>query len=98
MAAVPSDEELLRRMLAGDADAADAFEQLYDRRQAGIYQYALRMSGSHALAEDVTQDVFMELMRDAYLFDPTRGTVAGYLFGMSRHRVLRRLQRERTFV
>ncbi len=95
MAAVPSDEELLRRMLAGDADA---FEQLYERRQAGIYQYALRMSGSHALAEDVTQDVFMELMRDAHLFDPTRGTVAGYLFGMGRHRVLRRLQRERTFV
>lgn len=98
MSAVPSDEELLRRMLAGDADAADAFEELYDRRQAGIYQYAVRMSGSHALAEDVTQDVFMELMRDAHLFDPKRGTVAGYLFGIARHRVLRRLQRERTFV
>ncbi len=95
LTAVPNDEELLRRMLAGDADA---FEQLYDRRQRGIYQFALRMSGSPALAEDVTQDVFMALMRDGYQFDPARGTVAGYLFGMARHRVLRRLQRERSFV
>lgn len=95
LTSVPSDEELLRRMLAGDADA---FEQLYDRRQRGIYQFALRMSGSHALAEDVTQDVFMALMRDGHQFDPARGTIAGYLFGMARHRVLRRLQRERSFV
>lgn len=90
-----SDEILLRQMMAGDADA---FEQLYDRRQAGIYQYVLRMSGSHTLAEDVVQDVFMELMRDAHLFDSSRGTVAGYLFGMARHRVFRRLERERRFV
>lgn len=95
LTAAPSDEELLRRMLAGDADA---FEELYDRRQKGIYQFGLRMSGSHALAEDVTQDVFMALMRDGHQFDPARGTVAGYLFGMARHRVLRRLQRERSFI
>src|SRR5438045_3294484 len=95
LTAAPSDEELLRQMLAGDADA---FDQLYDRRQGGIYQFGLRMSGSHALAEDVTQDVFMALMRDGHQFDPARGTVAGYLFGMARHRVLRRLQRERSFI
>ena len=71
--AAPNDEELLRRMMAGDADA---FEQLYDRRQSGIYQFALRMSGSPALAEDVTQDVFIELMRDGHQFDPKRGTVS----------------------
>lgn len=93
--ATPSDEDLLRQMIAGDADA---FEQLYDRRQAGIYQYALRMSGAADLAEDVTQDVFIEFMRDARLFDSSKGTVAGYLFGMARHRVFRRLERERRFV
>lgn len=90
-----NDEELLRRMIAGDADA---FEQLYDRRQTGIYQFALRMSGSPVLAEDVVQDVFLEFMRDARLFDSSRGTVAGYLMGMARHRILRRLERERRFV
>lgn len=93
--ATPSDEELLRQMIAGDADA---FEQLYDRRQAGIFQFALRMSGSPAMAEDVVQDVFIEFMRDAHLFDSSKGKVAGYLFGMARHRVLRKLERERRFV
>lgn len=93
--ATPSDEELLRQMIAGDADA---FEQLYDRRQASIYQYALRMSGAPDLAEDVVQDVFIEFMRDARLFDSSKGTVAGYLFGMARHRIFRRLERERRFV
>lgn len=95
LAAYISDEELLRQMMAGDADA---FEQLYDRRQGGIYQFALRMSGSHSLAEDVVQDVFIELMRDGYQFDQSRGTVAGYLFGMARHKLLRRLKRERSFI
>ena len=95
LTATPSDEVLLRQMMAGDANA---FEQLYDRRQAGIYQYALRMSGSHTLAEDVVQDVFIEFLRDANLFDSSRGTVVGYLFGMARHRVLRRLARERKYV
>lgn len=90
-----NDEELLRRMVAGDADA---FERLYDRRQARIYQFALRMSGSPVVAEDVTHDVFIELMRDARLFDSSKGSVAGYLLGMARHRVLRRLERERRFV
>jgi RNA polymerase sigma-70 factor (ECF subfamily) len=90
-----SDEELLRRMMAGDAAA---FEMLYDRRQPGVYRFALRMSGSAAIAEDVTQDVFMALMRDGDKFDPSRGTVASYLFGMARHRVLRRIERERSFV
>lgn len=69
LTAVPNDEELLRQMLAGEADA---FEQLYDRRQGGIYQFALRMSGSPGLAEDVIQDVFMALMRDGHQFDPGR--------------------------
>lgn len=91
----PGDEDLLSRMLAGDAEA---FEALYDRRQAGVYRYALRMSGSPVMAEDVTQDVFIEFMRDARQFDPARGTVAAYLFGIARHKLLRRLQRERLLV
>lgn len=90
-----SDEELLARLLGGDAAA---FETLYERRQSGVYRFALRMSGSTELAEDVVQDVFLELMRDGHQFDAARGTVAGYLFGMAHHRVLRRLQRERSFV
>lgn len=93
--AKPSDEELLPLIINGDASA---FEMLYERRQGGIYRYALRMSGSEAVAEDVTQDVFMALMRDAGLYDSSRGPVVSYLYGLARHRVLRRLKRERAFV
>ena len=87
-----SDEELLRLMLDGDAEA---FAALYDRRQGAVYRFALRMSGSPALSEDITQEVFLALMRDGNGFDPARGSVGAYLFGMTRHRVLRRIERER---
>src|SRR5436190_18562732 len=91
----PGDDELLRLMLAGDADA---FETLYERRQVGVYRFALRMSGSESVAEDVTQDVFIALMRDGWQYDVTRGSVSAYLYGMARNRVLRRLERDRSFV
>ncbi len=90
-----SDEELLRLTLAGEAQA---FDLLYDRCAGAVYQFALRMSGSNALAEDVTQDVFMALLRRGQLFDPARGTVIKYLLGMTRNRVLTLLQRENNFV
>jgi RNA polymerase sigma-70 factor (ECF subfamily) len=89
------DDELLRLMLEGDAAA---FETLYERRQAGVYRFALRMSGSQSVAEDVTQDVFIALMRDGWQYDSSRGSLAAYLYGMARNRVLRRLERDRSFV
>ena len=82
-------------MLGG---CAESFAALYDRRQAGVYRFALRMTGSEAFAEDVTQDVFLALMREGCRFDGERGTVKSYLYGMARHRVLRRLERERAHV
>ncbi|HEV2802729.1 MAG TPA: RNA polymerase sigma factor [Pyrinomonadaceae bacterium] len=90
-----SDEELLKRTAAGDADA---FAALYRRRQAGIYRFALQMCGSEGIAEDVTQEVFMTLVRESQLFDPTRGTLSSYLYGVARNQVLRRLEKERHFV
>lgn len=90
-----SDEELWRLLRAGDEYA---FTLLYRRRQGGVYRFALQMSGSVALAEDVTQEVFMVLMREAEKFDPARGTLGAYLYGIARHQVLRRMERERSFV
>jgi len=92
---IHSDEELLALAAAGELAA---FEALYERRQGGIYRFALRMSGSESIAEDVTHDVFIALMKDAAQFDPARGTVASYLYGMARNRVLRLLERDRQFV
>jgi RNA polymerase sigma-70 factor, ECF subfamily len=88
------DAELLRRMLAGDGDA---FEQLYQRWQSPLYRFLLRMSGSETIAEDVTQEVFLTLMRDGGQYSE-RGSFAAYLFTIARHNAWRRLRRERWFV
>ncbi len=95
LATTPSDDELLRRIIAGEEDA---FVALYRRRSGGIYRFALHMCGSEAIAEDVTQEVFMALMRDIKKFDASRGSLAAYLYGIARHHVLRQLARDRAFV
>lgn len=86
------DSLLLRRMIAGDEEA---FTLLYRRRHPAIYRFALHMSGNVALAEDVTQEVFMTLIRDAKRFDPARGTLGGFLFGIARNHLRRRWEQER---
>lgn len=91
----PSDLDLLRQMMGGNEDA---FTQLYRRRQAGVYRFALQMSGSQTLAEDVTQEVFIVLMRDAARYDPDRGSLSAYLYGVARNQVLRKLEQDRPFV
>ena len=91
----PSDSELLQSMLAGDEEALAA---LYRRRAREVYRFALQMCGSHALADDVTQEVFMVLIRDGHTFDPARGSLKAFLMGVARNHVLRRLRRERFYV
>ena len=89
------DEQLLQMMEVGDEDA---FTTLYRRRQGGIYRFVLEMSGSAPLAEDVTQEVFMALIRDHRGYDPARGPLNPYLLGMARHHALRFLKRDQTYV
>ena len=84
-----SDNELLRLMLAGDEEA---LAQLYRRRQGSVYRFALQMSGSKSIAEDVTQEVFLFLMREGHVFDPGRGALGAFLLGVARNHVLRRLR------
>ncbi len=86
-----SDSELLRLMLAGDEEA---LALLYRRRQGGIYRFALQMSGSKSIAEDITQEVFLFLMREGQVFDPSKGALSAFLFGVARNYVLRRLRTE----
>jgi RNA polymerase sigma-70 factor (ECF subfamily) len=90
-----SDEELLLQMRSGDEEA---FLQLYRRRQGAIYRFALHMTGSPALAEDITQEVFLALIREDCGYDPERGTLSGYLFGIARKLVLRSMERGRADV
>ena len=82
-------------MLGGDEDA---LATLYRRRQGGIYRFALQMSGSPALSEDVTQEVFMILMRNGLHYDAARGSLNAFLFGVARNLVRQRLGREQFYV
>jgi RNA polymerase sigma-70 factor (ECF subfamily) len=91
----PSDDKLLRQMLAGDEEA---FVALYQRRQRSIYRFALQMTGSGSIAEDVTQEVFVTLMKEGQNYEPTRGTLAAYLYGIARHYVLRSLEKSQCHV
>ncbi|MDX2030808.1 MAG: RNA polymerase sigma factor [Blastocatellia bacterium] len=87
-----SDDELLRRLRGGDEEA---FLALYRRRQGAIYRFAVRMSGSPSVAEDVTQETFMILLRGDGKYDAARGSFSAYLFGIARNQMLRRLEKER---
>lgn len=89
-----TDPELLGRMAGGDEDA---FVALYRRRQGGIYRFALQMSGSPQVAEEVTQEVFLALIRDGTGYSPARGSVAGYLYGIARNQVRRHLDRDAAY-
>ena len=89
------DQSLLHRLRKGEEEA---FITLYRRRQGSIYRFALQMSGSPASAEDVTQEVFLTLLREDCGYDSARGTVSGYLFGIARKLVLRQMERGRADV
>jgi RNA polymerase sigma-70 factor (ECF subfamily) len=94
-APLETDDELLLRVQRGDEEA---FLALYRRRQAGLFRFVLHMSGSLPMAEDVTQEVFLALLRQDCGYDPDRGTLSGYLFGIARNLVLRQLERGRADV
>jgi len=84
------DEVLLKRSAKGDEHA---FTQLYRRYQAQIYRFARRMTGETWGAEEIVQDVFMTLVREPRKFDPDRGTLGAFLYGVARNRVMKHLER-----
>jgi RNA polymerase sigma-70 factor, ECF subfamily len=90
-----SDETLLRLAMAGEEEA---FTRLYRRLRGAVYRFARQMSGSSSVAEDVTQEVFLILLRKAELYDSGRGLLSTYLIGIARNEILRRLDRDRAYV
>jgi len=93
--AEPADAELVRRALAGERDA---FEEIYRRYHAVVHRFARMMSGSPAVADDVTQEVFVALMRDLGRYEPQRAGLATYLYGVARNVTRARLRKEQRFV
>jgi len=86
-----SDEDLLGAARGGDEAA---FTALYRRRQGAVYRFALHMSGDAAASEDVTQEVFLALLQGGGRFDPSRGTLLSFLYGVARNLVLRRIEKK----
>jgi RNA polymerase sigma-70 factor (ECF subfamily) len=77
-----NDQQLLREMRAGKEAA---FRELYARYQGVLFRFALHMTGSVVTAEDITQDVFIQLICNPSSYDAGKGPVAAYLFGIVRN-------------
>jgi RNA polymerase sigma-70 factor (ECF subfamily) len=90
----PADADLMARVLQRDSGA---LETLYDRYGRPVYSLVLRISQHPASAEEIVQDVFMQLWRSADQFQSSRGPLEPWLFTMARNRALDflRLKREK---
>jgi RNA polymerase sigma-70 factor, ECF subfamily len=88
------DAELLQLAIAGDESA---FLVLYERLKSGIFRYAFFMTNSVSAAEEVTQEVFMSLIRDGSGYRKDRGDVGAFAFGIARNFVRRIRRRERSY-
>jgi RNA polymerase sigma-70 factor (ECF subfamily) len=87
-----ADAELLAAIAAG---AEQAFVDLYARRHGDVYRFAFAMAKSRSFAQDVTQEVFLNVLENAVRFDAAKGTVRAWLFGCARHVILDRFRLER---
>lgn len=86
------DAELLAEIAAG---AEQAFVDLYRRRHQDVFRFALAMSRSRSFAQDVMQEVFLNVLENAARFDSAKGSARGWLFGCARYVTLDRLRFER---
>jgi RNA polymerase sigma-70 factor (ECF subfamily) len=87
-----SDQSLVTAIRSGDEGAMAA---LYDRYSPIVYSVALRVLQDTAAAEDVLQEVFMQLWRKPEAFDASRGNLAAWLAVIARHRAIDALRRRR---
>jgi RNA polymerase sigma-70 factor (ECF subfamily) len=77
-----SDESILAGMALGDPDAAAVFVRRY---QARVYGLALTIVGSAAVAEEVAQEAFLRVWRNAAVYDARRGRVATWVLTIARN-------------
>src|SRR5688500_9240058 len=89
---IPADDQLVAGIRAGQHDA---FTLAFRRHQSDVYRFTRHMTGDAAVADDVTQETFLVLMRAPDRYDSTRGSLRGYLLGIARHLVAQRLREQR---
>jgi len=81
-----TDEVLLQK--SGEGDQA-AFRELYNRYREPIFRFAYRLLGSIEIAEDVTHDCFLSLIRKPENFRPERASLKTYLYAAARNLALK---------
>ena len=84
------DAELLSAVAGGDSDA---FSRFYDRHASVLFGLCVRILRDAREAEDVLQEVFLQVWREARKFDPGRASVRTWLFTLARSRALDRLRK-----
>lgn len=84
------DARLVSAIRSGDEQA---MAQLYDRYSSIVYSVALRILGDVGAAEDILQDVFMQLWRNPMAFDASRGRLRAWLAVIARHRAIDTLRK-----
>jgi len=77
-------------MARGDAPA---FEAIYERHSGAAYSLAYRMVGTRSVAEDVTQEAFLNLWRSGARYERARGSVRTWVLGIVHHRAIDQLRR-----
>jgi len=90
--AVPPDAILVSAIASGDESAMG---QLYDRYSPIVYSIALRVLGDAGMAEDLLQEIFMQLWRNPAAFDSNRGAMAPWLAAITRNRAIDWLRKRR---
>ena len=90
--AAAGEAALIARIRAGDQGAMAV---LYDRYSSVVYAVALRVLGDTGAAEDVLQDVFIQLWRHPEAFDASRGRMSAWLAVIARHRAIDALRKRR---
>ena len=89
---VATDFSLVSAIRSGDESA---MATLYDRYSSLVYSVALRVLGDTGAAEDILQEVFMQLWRNPGLFDSSRGNLGAWLAVISRNRAIDGLRRRK---
>ncbi len=87
-----TDVVLIRRVVQRDETA---LATLYDRYSRLVYSVAKRVVIDPSIAEEVVQDIFYQLWRNASTFDSARGSLSGWLLVSARNRAIDRLRRRR---
>ena len=87
----PDDRTLMAQVVDRDEIA---LEVLYGRYGRACYGLARRILADEQFAQDVVQEVFLTVWRDADRFDPTRGGFSSWLLSMTHHKAVDAVRRE----